>query len=79
MVQRCFRLSTVGEIVLRLSTRTGYSQIWPHKIQLGQNWLQAPLQEGVEDQSTTVDCGSTAAMYNADDGSGGDRAADAGS
>jgi hypothetical protein len=52
-------LSIVGEIVLKLSTRTGYSHIWPHKIQLGQNWLQAPLQEGVEDQSTTVDCGST--------------------
>jgi hypothetical protein len=52
-------LSIVGEIVLKLSTRIGYRQIWPHKIQLGQNWLQAPLQEGVEDQSTTVDCGST--------------------
>ena len=47
-------LSIVGEIVLKLSTRTGHTQIWPHKIQLGQNWLQALLQEGVEHQSTRV-------------------------
>ena len=52
-------LSIVGEIGLRLSTRIGYSQIWPHKIPLGQNGLQVTLQEGVEDQSPTVDCVST--------------------
>ena len=56
---RVLPLSIVGEISLKLSTRIGYSQIWPHKIPLGQNWLQVPLQEGFEDQSPTVDCVST--------------------
>jgi hypothetical protein len=50
-------LSIVGGVGLKISARIGYSQIWLHKIQLGQSWLQA--QEGVEDQSPTVDCGST--------------------
>jgi hypothetical protein len=52
-------LSIVGGVGLKISARIGYSQIWLHKIQLGQSWLQAPLQEGVDDQLPTVDCGST--------------------
>jgi hypothetical protein len=38
-------LSIVGGIGLKISARIGYSQIWLHKTQVGQDWVQAPLQD----------------------------------
>jgi hypothetical protein len=68
-------LSIVGGVGLKISARIGYSQIWLHKIQLGQSWLQAPLQEGVEDHHQQLIAEAAQQEQRAVDGAGPSRPA----
>jgi len=43
----------------------GYSQIWLQQFYVAQNREQVLWQKGVEDESPTVDCGSTEPITNA--------------